>query len=68
MNVRSMVHAIETRVEVLVCVSVTLLNDECCCAEPARYLELHIKDLAAREKAIHCQLAALSEDAADDFL
>jgi hypothetical protein len=31
-------------------------------------VELHIKDLAAREKAIVAQLAALNEDAPDDFL
>lgn len=36
------------------------------CVDPAHKLQLQLKDLAAREKAIHAQLAALNED--DDCL
>jgi len=32
------------------------------CADPAYQLQLQLKDLAAREKAIHAQLAVLNED------
>ena len=36
-------------------------------ADPRDRLSLHIRDLAAREKAIHAQLAALNEEGDDVF-
>ena len=37
-------------------------------ADAQQRLTLHIRDLGAREKAIHAQLAALSEEAGSDLL
>lgn len=37
-------------------------------ADTQQRLTLHIRDLGAREKAIHAQLAALNEEAGSDLL
>lgn len=37
------------------------------CAESRELLQLHLKDLRARERAVHAQLAALNEDPGDDW-
>ena len=38
-----------------------------CCADTRELLLLHLKDLGARERAVHAQLAALNEDSGDDW-
>jgi hypothetical protein len=45
------------------------VDGNCLClhADPAHRLTLHIRDLSAREKAIHAQLAALNEEDGDVF-
>ena len=42
---------------------------DCCnvCAESRELLQLHLKDLGSRERAVHAQLAALNEDSGDDW-
>ena len=37
------------------------------CAESRELLQLHLKDLGSRERAVHAQLAALNEDSGDDW-
>ena len=38
-----------------------------CTAESRELLQLHLKDLGSRERAVHAQLAALNEDSGDDW-
>lgn len=38
-----------------------------CYADTRELLLLHLKDLGARERAVHAQLAALNEDSGDDW-
>ena len=37
------------------------------CADTRELLQLHLKDLSSRERAVHAQMAALNEDSGDDW-